>query len=185
MLDVTLARRIRLLGLDVDGVLTENDVFIGELQGERVEFKRFHIQDGLGIALLRGSGIDVSWITGRVSASTLLRAKELKVSSVLTVPANGKVSAIEALLAETGITWGEMAFVGDDVADLPVLQRVALPIAVANARHEVKAVCKYVTKAEGGHGAVREVVDLLLHTRGEWDDAVARFFGQSRGGVPT
>lgn len=185
MLDVTLARRIRLLGLDVDGVLTENEVFIGELQGERVEFKRFNIQDGLGIALLRGSGIDVSWITGRVSASTLLRAKEIKVSSVLTVPANGKVPAVEALLAEKGIAWDEMAFVGDDVADLPVLQRVALPIAVANARDEVKAVCKYVTKAAGGHGAVREVIDLLLHTRGEWDASVARFFDQPRAGVPT
>jgi len=185
MLDVALVRSIRLLGLDVDGVLTENDVFIGEVQGERIEFKRFDIQDGLGIALLRGSAIEVAWITGRVSASTLLRAKELKVSSVLTVPANGKVPAIEAFLAAKGIGWEEMAFVGDDVADLPVLQRVALPIAVANARDEVKAVCKYVTKAQGGHGAVREVVDLLLHTRGEWDAAVARFFAQPRAEVPT
>jgi 3-deoxy-D-manno-octulosonate 8-phosphate phosphatase (KDO 8-P phosphatase) len=185
MIDAALARRIRLLGLDVDGVLTENEVFIGELQGERVEFKRFNIQDGLGIALLRGSSIEVAWVTGRVSASTLLRAKELKVSSMLTVPANGKVPAIEAFLAEKGIGWDEMAFVGDDVADLPVLQRVALPIAVANARDEVKAICKHVTQAPGGHGAVREVVDLLLHARGEWDASVARFLAQPQAGVPT
>ena len=185
MLDVALTRRIRLLGLDVDGVLTENEIILGELQGERVEFKRFDIQDGLGIALLRGSAIEVAWITGRVSASTLLRAKELKVSSVLTVRANGKVPAVEALLAEKGIGWDEMAYVGDDVADLHVLQRVALPIAVANARDEVKAVCNYVTRAEGGHGAVREVIDLLLHARGEWDTAVQRFFSQPRAEVPT
>ena len=185
MLDVALTRRIRLLGLDVDGVLTANDIFIGELQGERVELKRFDIQDGLGIALLRGTTIEVAWITGRVSAATLLRARELKVSSVLTVPANGKVPAIEAFLAEKGIGWDEMAFVGDDVADLPVLRRVALPIAVANAREEVKAVCKYVTRTEGGHGAVREVIDLLLHTRGEWDASVERFFTQRRAEVTT
>ena len=185
MLDSILARRIRLLGLDVDGVLTENDVFIGELQGERVEMKRFDIQDGLGIALLRGSAVEVAWITGRVSASTLLRAKELKVSSVLTVPANAKVPAVEAFLAEKRIGWDEMAFVGDDLADMPVLQRVALPIAVANARDEVKAICTYVTRARGGHGAVREVIDLLLHARGEWDTAVERFFTASTAQVPT
>jgi 3-deoxy-D-manno-octulosonate 8-phosphate phosphatase (KDO 8-P phosphatase) len=185
VLDPTLARRIRLLGLDVDGVLTENDVFIGELQGERVELKRFDIQDGLGIALLRGSAIEVAWITGRVSPSTLLRAKELKVSSVLTVPANAKVPAVEAFLAEKGIGWDEMAFVGDDVADMPVLQRVALPVAVANARDEVKAICKHVTDARGGHGAVREVIDLLLHARGEWNTSVERFFARSATRVPT
>jgi 3-deoxy-D-manno-octulosonate 8-phosphate phosphatase (KDO 8-P phosphatase) len=185
MLDAALARRVRLLGLDVDGVLTENDVFIGEIDDVRVEFKRFDIQDGLGIALLRGGTIDISWVTGRISPSTLLRAEELRVTSVLTVPAHAKVPSVAALLAEKGISWEEMAFVGDDIADLPVLERVGLPIAVANARDEVKAVCKYVTRAKGGHGAVREVIDLLLHARGEWDASLARFFAQPHEGAPT
>jgi 3-deoxy-D-manno-octulosonate 8-phosphate phosphatase (KDO 8-P phosphatase) len=185
MLDVALARRIRLLGLDVDGILTENDVFIGAIDGQRVELKRFDIQDGLGIALLRGSEIEVAWITGRVSESTLIRAKELKITSVLTVPAHSKVPAVEGLLAEKGIDWSQMAFVGDDIADIPVLERVGLPIAVANARPEVKAVCQVITAATGGHGAVREVIDLLLHARGEWDASLTRFFAQARAGVPT
>ncbi len=185
MLDRALARRIRLLGLDVDGVLTENDTFIGVVGSERVEFKRFDIQDGLGIALLRGGSIDMAWITGRVSPSTLSRAQELKVEKVLTVSAHAKVPAVDALLAEKGIGWDEMAYVGDDIADLPVLQRVGLPIAVANARDEVKAACVYVTRAAGGHGAVREVIDLLLHSREEWDASLARFFAQGHSGAPS
>lgn len=185
MLDAALARRIRLLGLDVDGVLTENDVFIGEMQGARVEFKRFDIQDGFGIALLRGSDIEVAWVTGRTSASTVLRAQELKVPTVLTVSAHAKVRAVEAMLAGKGLTWDQMAFVGDDLPDIPVLERVGLPIAVANARPEVKAVCRVVTQAGGGHGAVREVIDMLLQARGEWESAVTRFFAQQAAGVPT
>jgi 3-deoxy-D-manno-octulosonate 8-phosphate phosphatase (KDO 8-P phosphatase) len=174
--DATLARRIRLIGFDVDGVLTENDVWIGELEAGRVEFKRFHIQDGFGIRLLRGSPIEVAWVTGRKSASTLMRAAELQVAHVVTTEPFEKVPALTALLASLKIEWDEVAFVGDDIPDLPVLQRVALPIAVANARDEVKAACRYVTDARGGQGAVREVIDRLLQSRGEFDAAVSRFF---------
>lgn len=174
--DPAVAKRIRLLGLDVDGVLTDNAVFVGDLDGARVEFKRFNIQDGLGLVLLRGSGVDVAWISGRVSAATAHRGVELKVDTVLQVPATEKVPVIGRLLEERGLAWDEMAFVGDDIADLPVMQRVGLPIAVANARDEVKAACHYVTRAEGGHGAVREVVDRLLYSRGEWAEALVRYF---------
>jgi 3-deoxy-D-manno-octulosonate 8-phosphate phosphatase (KDO 8-P phosphatase) len=174
--DTTIARRIRILGLDVDGVLTENDAWLGELSGERAEFKRFDIQDGFGIRLLHDSGIEVAWLTGRKSPSTLLRAAELKVATVVTVDAFAKVPAFEKVLAERKITWDEAAFVGDDIPDLPVLQRVALPIAVANARDEIKAACRYVTDARGGHGAVREVIDRLLKSRGEFESSVSRFF---------
>ncbi|HEY3934742.1 MAG TPA: HAD hydrolase family protein [Gemmatimonadales bacterium] len=184
MFDAAVARRIRLLGLDVDGVLTENDAWIGELQGARVEFKRFDIQDGFGVRLLRGSGIDIAWLTGRVSPSTLLRAAELKVATVVTVEAYDKVTAFGKVLAAKGIAWDEVAYVGDDIPDLPVLQRVGLPIAVANCRDELRATCKYITTARGGHGAVREVIDALLQARGEFDAAVARFFVE-RGAVPT
>lgn len=183
MFDAAIAARIRLIGFDVDGVLTEGDVWIGELAGKREEFKRFDIQDGFGIRLLRGSGIDVAWVTGRSSASTLLRAAELGVTNVVTVNANAKVAALDAVLREKGLSWGEVAFVGDDIPDLPVLQRAALPIAVANARAEVKAVCRYVTDAPGGHGGVREVIDRLLKSRGEFDAAIARFL--AGGDTPT
>jgi 3-deoxy-D-manno-octulosonate 8-phosphate phosphatase (KDO 8-P phosphatase) len=173
--DATIARWIRLLALDVDGVLTANDSWIGELDGVRAEFKRFDIQDGFGIRLLRGAGIDVAWVTGRESPSTLLRAAELGVTAVVTIAPDRKVRAFEAILAEKGLAWDEIAFVGDDIPDLPVLERVGLPIAVANARSEVKSACRYVTDASGGHGAVREVIDRLLKSRGEFDAAVARF----------
>jgi 3-deoxy-D-manno-octulosonate 8-phosphate phosphatase (KDO 8-P phosphatase) len=173
--DMMIARRIRLLALDVDGVLTANDSWIGELAGVRTEFKRFDIQDGFGMRLLRGAGIDLAWVTGRQSPSTLLRAAELDVTTVVTVSPHQKAGAFEAILAEKGLAWDEVAFVGDDIPDLPVLQRVGLPIAVANARPEVKSACRYVTDAHGGHGAVREVIDRLLKSRGEFDTAVARF----------
>lgn len=182
MFDAAAARRVRLIGFDVDGVLTECDTWIGEIAGVREEFKRFDIQDGFGIRLLRGSAIEVAWVTGRSSASTLQRAAELLVRTVITVEANGKLAALGAVLEARGIAWEEVAFMGDDIPDLPVLQRVGMPIAVANARPEVKAACRYVTEARGGHGAVREVIDGLLRSRGEFDTVVAKFL--AGGAVP-
>lgn len=178
MLKPKLAKRIRLLGLDVDGVLTDNAIFIGDVNGARVEFKRFDIQDGLGIALLRGGPIEVALISGRTSAATVLRGTELQLQSILQVKGPTKVPAIEELLAQRGLNWNEMAFVGDDLADIPVLEKVGLPIAVANARDEVKSICRMVTRAKGGHGAVREVIDALLQARGEWDAALAWYLGR-------
>jgi 3-deoxy-D-manno-octulosonate 8-phosphate phosphatase (KDO 8-P phosphatase) len=174
------AQRVRLLGLDVDGVLTDNGVYIGPVAGARVEFKRFDIQDGLGLILLRTAGLPVVWLSGRSSEATALRAAELRVEELLQVPGPRKLAAFEALLIRRGIGWDEVAFVGDDIADLPVLRRVGLPIAVANAVADVKAVAAYVTRAPGGHGAVREVIELLLRARGEWPDVLERYFA---GGV--
>lgn len=178
MFDFGAARRIRLLGFDVDGVHTDNAVYIGAVGGERVEFKRFDIQDGLGYALLRGTGIEVAWISGRESEATRFRGAELGIPDILQVPAQAKVAAIEALLAAKGLTWDQMAFVGDDLADLPVLERVGLPIAVANAIDEVKQVARHVTVAAGGQGAVREVITRLLKSRGEYEAALARYLGR-------
>lgn len=180
MFDEAISRRIRLLALDVDGVLTANDSWIGELDGVRTEFKRFDIQDGFGIRLLQGAGIDVAWVTGRDSPSTRLRAAELDVTTLLTVSPDAKVPALEAALLAKRLAWDEVAFVGDDIPDLPLLARVGLPIAVANARPKVKTACRYVTTAAGGHGAVREVIDRLLRSRGEFDAAVARFLAGGR-----
>ena len=183
MIETGLARRIRLLGLDVDGVLTDNGIFLGPVDGQVVELKRFDIQDGLGQVLMRSAGLPVVWVSGRYSEATTARARELRVEEVLQVPGAKKVEAFGALLERRGIAWEEAAFVGDDLADLQVLRRVGLPIAVANAVAEVKAVASYVTRAPGGHGAVREVAEALLKARGTWPDILQRYFTERAHGA--
>ena len=178
MIDAALARRIRLLGLDVDGVLTDNGIYVGPVDGQVVELKRFNIQDGLGQVLMRTAGLPVVWVSGRHSEATAARARELRVEEVLQVPGPRKLEAFGALLERRGIAWDEAAFVGDDLADLQVLRRVGLPIAVANAVAEVKAVAAYVTTASGGHGAVREAIEALLRARGEWEELLERYFAE-------
>jgi 3-deoxy-D-manno-octulosonate 8-phosphate phosphatase (KDO 8-P phosphatase) len=173
------AQRVRLLGLDVDGVLTDNGVFIGPVGTGTVELKRFDIQDGLGLILLGTAGMPVVWISGRRSEATSVRAAELGVE-LLQVPGPGKAAAFDEVLTRRGVGWEEAAFVGDDLADLPILRRVGLPIAVANAVTDVKQVATYTTSAAGGHGAVREVIEALLRARGEWSDILERYFA---GGV--
>ena len=177
------ARRVRLIGLDVDGVLTDNGVFIGPVAGQRVELKRFDIQDGLGLILLRTAGLPVVWLSGRSSEATTLRAAELRVEELLQVPGPRKAAAFADVLRRRAIEWEEAAFVGDDLADLPVLRKVGLPIAVANAVPEVKAVAAHVTQASGGHGAVREVVEAILRARGDWDETLARYFAEQTAGA--
>lgn len=169
------ARQVRLLALDVDGVLTDNAVFIGSVGGQPVEFKRFDIQDGLGLVLLRGGPIDVAWVSGRPSEATTLRATELRIPEVIQAADGHKIPPMEAFLGRRGLGWDELAFVGDDLADVAVMRRVGLPMAVANAVPEVKALARHVTAAAGGFGAVREVVEMLLRWRGEWDAALARY----------
>lgn len=175
MIDPVVARRIRLLVLDVDGVLTDNSIYLGLVSGERVELKRFDIQDGLGLGLLRGGPIEVAWMSGRASEATTLRATELRIQTVIQDPAARKLPALSQMLAERGLGFDEVAYVGDDLADLPVMERVGLPIAVANAVDEITKVARWVTTNPGGHGAVREVVEALLRSRGEWDGALARY----------
>ncbi len=176
MLDASLARKVRLLGLDVDGVLTDNGVYIGPVAGETVELKRFDIQDGLGLILLRIAGLPVVWLSGRSSEATALRAQELRVDEVLQVPGPRKLEAFGQVLEARGIAWEEVAYVGDDLADLMIMRRVGVPIAVANAVAEVKAVAAFVTRASGGRGAVREVIETLLTARGEWSGILERYF---------
>jgi len=178
MIDVALAQRIRLLGLDVDGVLTDNGIFVGPVDGQTVELKRFDIQDGLGHVLMRTAGVPVIWLSGRHSEATSVRARELRVDEVLQVPGPRKLEAFGELLARRGIAWADAAFVGDDLADLQLMRRVGLPIAVANAVAEVKAVATYVTRAAGGHGAVREAIEALLKARGLWPELLERYFSE-------
>ena len=174
MIDANLARRLKLVGCDVDGVLTDNGLYLGLVGDHPVELKRFHIQDGLGVRMLRAAGLVVVWVSARRSDATDLRARELKVDEV--VQDNKKLPAFEALLARRGLAWEECAFVGDDLPDLPLLARVGLPIAVANAVSEAKAAARVVTTLAGGHGAVREVAELILKARGEWDALLAQYF---------
>ncbi|HYK82108.1 MAG TPA: HAD hydrolase family protein [Gemmatimonadales bacterium] len=176
MLDAARARRVKLVGFDVDGVLTDNGIYLGLVADHPVEFKRFHIQDGLGIRLLRAADLVVVWVSGRESAATALRARELAVDELIQDPTARKLPAFEALLARRGLAFEECAFVGDDLADLPLLTRVGLPIAVANAVAEVKAAAHLVTTLAGGQGAVREVAELILQARGAWQGLLTRYF---------
>lgn len=165
--------KVKLFLCDVDGVLTDASVFIGEENvGER---KRFNIQDGLGLVLLKKSGIPVGWISARFSPATISRAKELSID-FLEQGKEGKLAAVNRLVEKLGIDYSEILFMGDDVVDLQVMKTVGLPVAVANARQDILASAKYVTKASGGHGAVRETCDLLLKAKGLWDSAVKAYF---------
>ena len=175
-IDPKLAHRVRLLALDVDGVLTDNGIWVGPIAGQRVELKRFDIQDGLGLVLLRTAGIPVIWLSGRHSDATELRARELKVEEVLQVSGPAKLETMGPMLERRGLAWDEVAFVGVDLADLQVLRRVGLPLAVANAVAEVRAVAHATTRAAGGHGAVREVIEALLKARGVWPEMLERYF---------
>ncbi len=177
-LDRALAQRIRLVGLDVDGVLTDGGIYLGDVGGARVELKRFDIQDGLGVRFLRMAGIKVVMLTGRVSESVRLRAAEIGADDVSQDTAARKLPAFEGMLAKHHCSADEAAFVGDDFPDLAILRVVALPVAVGNAVAEVRAAAKLQLTREGGRGAVRELAELLLGARGEWDDVVERYVAE-------
>jgi 3-deoxy-D-manno-octulosonate 8-phosphate phosphatase (KDO 8-P phosphatase) len=182
MIDPVLARRIRLVGLDVDGVLTDGGVYVGQAGDQPVELKRFQIQDGLGLRLLAAALIRIVLVSGRPSEATTLRARELHVDEVIQDEGARKLPAFTALLDRRGIDWDECCFVGDDLPDLPLLRRVGLPIAVANAVPEVRAAAHWVTSRPGGSGAVREVAEAILRGRGAWDALLADYL-RERGEV--
>lgn len=174
-LPVEAARRIRLVALDVDGVMTDNGVYIGTTSaGETVELKRFDILDGLGIGMLRRAGIVVALISGRHSEATEIRARELGIEC-FQARHTGKLPAFKELLERHRLSWDEVAFLADDLADLPALRRVGLPVAVANAVAEVRALAHWQTSRPGGSGAVREFAETLLQARGEWADLVEAY----------
>jgi len=173
-LDADLAKRIRLVGLDVDGVLTEGGIYLGDVNGARIEFKRYDIWDGLGIKMLQFAGIEVAIITGRVSEAVSLRAAELGITEVVQDPHARKLSALRKLIAAKGIHEQDVAFVGDDLPDLAVLRVVGLPVVVGNCTADVANLGLRLTR-NGGRGAVREFAELLLRARGEWDALVEKY----------
>lgn len=166
------ARRVRLVGLDVDGVLTNGGIYLGDVDGARHEFKRYDIQDGLGIKMLQKAGIAVVIITGRVSESVRLRGEELGVDDVVQDAHARKLPALRRIVEQRGIAMGEVAFVGDDLPDLGILREVGLPVAVANCTDEVFRAARLRLSRGGGNGAVREFAEMLLRARGEWDGLV-------------
>ena len=162
---VSLAREIRLLILDVDGVLTDGSL---QFDNRGEEYKTFNSLDGHGIRMLLENGIDVAIITGRKSGIVSHRMSELGVEKVMQ-GRRDKLAAFDELLQAGDITPAQVAYVGDDLPDLPVMQRAGLAIAVANAHRFVREHCHWVTAAHGGRGAVREVSDFLLQAQDKLD----------------
>lgn len=162
-------RRVRLFLCDVDGVLTDASVFMG--QG--MEFKRFNIRDGLGLRLLQEGGIKVGWISRRPSAATTERAADLKVDFLIQTK-GGKVAAAEGILRETGLTWEQVAYLGDDIVDLGMLERAGLAVSVPDGVAEARRAAHYVTRHAGGNGAVREVVEMILKSQRLWSSILQK-----------
>ncbi|MFN7065626.1 MAG: KdsC family phosphatase [Aquificaceae bacterium] len=162
------ALRVRLLLLDVDGVLTDGRLYYTS-KGE--EIKVFHVRDGLGIKLAQKAGLRVGVISGRRSNALLNRLEELKIEEVH-LGYNHKLPLLEDMLKRLSLSFEETAFIGDDYVDLPLLKRVGFPVLVADAPKELKKYALYTTSARGGEGAVREAIEFLLKLREQWEEVI-------------
>ncbi len=165
------AARVRLLLLDVDGVLTDGRVVYAD---DGTEVKRFHVRDGSGLKFWRDAGKRAAIVSGRRSPAVDRRAAELGIAPVLQGEGD-KLPAFERVLAELGLDASQVCAVGDDLPDLPVLTRTGLAVAVADACPEVRAVADYMTAVPGGAGAVRDAVEWLMKLTGEWDGVTYQF----------
>lgn len=169
-------KKIRLLLLDVDGVMTDGRIIF---DSNGVESKFFNVKDGHGIKMLQRAGIRVGIITGRQSAVVDRRAQELGIELVYQGAKDKLVPFLE-ILQKTGLTAEQIAYLGDDLPDLPVLRRVGFAATVADALDDVKPCAHYITRCSGGRGAVREVCDLLLKETGRWENVSGRYYADSR-----
>jgi 3-deoxy-D-manno-octulosonate 8-phosphate phosphatase (KDO 8-P phosphatase) len=162
------ARKIRVLLMDVDGVLTAGNVYLMPLaDGTAVEMKAFHSQDGAGLKLARDAGLRTGVISGRESAAVTRRAQEVGMEFVFQGRGE-KVPAYEEILRVAGVRDSDVAYIGDDLPDLPILERVGLAIAVANAVEEVRRAVHHVTRRTGGDAGVREAIEGILKAQGKW-----------------
>lgn len=168
----TFLKQISLMLLDVDGVLTTGQVTYDDAG---LETKVFHVRDGLGIRMLMEAGLTVGIVTGRRSMALVHRCRNLGIR-LLKDGIGDKAAALEEILKETGIPAAATAFVGDDLPDLPIMNRVGVPIAVGDAHDLVKRAALITTRAKGGCGAVREISEGILKARGDWDPLVKRLF---------
>jgi 3-deoxy-D-manno-octulosonate 8-phosphate phosphatase (KDO 8-P phosphatase) len=165
------AKQVKMIVLDVDGVLTNGLMYFGQ-EGESL--KAFHVHDGLGITLAHHAGIQTAIITGRTSEMVRLRAAELKIGDLYQGTLT-KITALQQLLVKYTLTLSQICYVGDDLNDLPLLEQVGLACAVANAVDEVKAVSHFTTSLPGGAGAVRQVIEMILKSQGQWKATVAAY----------
>jgi 3-deoxy-D-manno-octulosonate 8-phosphate phosphatase (KDO 8-P phosphatase) len=162
------ASRIKLLLMDCDGVLTDGRLWLTDDGDEQ---KSFNTKDGLGLHLLHRAGLKSGIISGRKSSGVERRARELAIEFV-TQGDPDKIGAFEDVMRLARVDESEVAFIGDDLTDIPLMQRCELAVAVADAVEEARSVAHYVTRAEGGRGAVREVIELILKAQGRWNDLV-------------
>ena len=166
---ISIAANLKLLILDVDGVLTSGHLLLAESD---VEIKQFHFHDGLGVMLLRTAGIKIALMSDRTSRALERRAREMSVDDISPVINGNKEESLRNLLTRFSLTADEVGYMGDDLRDIPPMRLVALPIAVANARPEVKDCSVHITSSSGGDGAVREAAEWILELRGQKDEII-------------
>ncbi len=155
-------KKIEMIISDVDGVLTDGTIYKGT---DGQEFKKFTVHDGVGVAMARAANLKIALISGRHSPATEYRAKELKINDVYNGGLN-KIPAYEELKRKYSLNNSQIAYLGDDLIDIPVMKKVALPIAVANASKLVKNISQYITEVSGGHGALRDAVEWIIDKKG-------------------
>jgi 3-deoxy-D-manno-octulosonate 8-phosphate phosphatase (KDO 8-P phosphatase) len=173
------AKNIKVLIFDVDGVLTDGQIFvIPNAEGHGVEAKGFAAHDGLGISLGRLGGLRIGIITKRQSQTVAIRANDLKLEFIYQGQAH-KMNAINEILSKTGYALDQLAYVGDDIIDLPVMRKCGLAIATANARKEVKAVAHHVTPNPGGFGGGRDAIDFILTAQGTLEKVIEQYLDES------
>ena len=173
------ARRVKVLLYDVDGVLTNGDITIippldGDPNGHATEVKSFGAHDGMGIGIARLAGLKIGFVTKRQSQVVAIRARDLKIDHVYQGQSN-KVEALNKIIAAEGCTLDEIAYVGDDIIDLPVMRKVGFAIATANARLQAKAAAHYITPNPGGQGAGRDAIDFILTAKGILDQTIEQY----------
>ncbi len=165
------AKKIKLLLLDVDGVLTDGKIIIGNYGDE---IKNFDVKDGLGVVLLRKAGLRSAIITARSSRIVKIRARHLGIGKIY--ENHYKIKSLNDIKRRFRVKEEEICFVGDDLIDIPILKRVGLAVTVPNAIKETKEVAHYITQNPGGKGAVREICEIILKAQGKWEKIVKRYF---------
>jgi 3-deoxy-D-manno-octulosonate 8-phosphate phosphatase (KDO 8-P phosphatase) len=166
------AARIQVILMDVDGTMTDGGVTLqSQPDGTALEIKTFDAHDGQGLTLARTAGLRTGCITGRESAALLRRAHEMKMEFIYMKIAL-KMPAYEEILAKAGVSDAEVAFIGDDLPDIPLMKRAGLAVAVGDAAADVKRIAHYTTKAHAGRGAVREAIELILKSKGIWEELI-------------
>lgn len=176
------AAKIKLLLMDVDGVLTDGKLFhFPDAGGNMVETKGFDSQDGIALQWMQWKGLQTGVISGRESLGTAERARQVKMTYVYQGHIE-KIPILEKIMADGHLLPEEVAYVGDDLTDLVVMRRVGFAVAVANARPELKREAHYVTEASGGNGAVREVIEMILDARGLWSEILDKYEVRRHGG---